>query len=157
MAVTTRTKTRVRKDIDGILCGANKTLRWKSSYQNFDIGCSISIQFLQNKYLNSTSNNIPNSNTSPINSCASSTSCSSKSSSSPASESEVQHGSSSGYVPTNSDTEDEEFLADNLPDLSDPLLTSRVKKRKAQEELRPNKCSSSNSVPRLIDNKRKHL
>ena len=106
---------------------------------------------------NSISNNIPNSNTSPVNSCTSSTSCSSKSSALPASENEVQHDSPSGYVPTNSDAEDEGFLADNLSDLSDPLLTSTVKKRKAQEELPRNKCSTSNSVPRLIDNKRKHL
>ena len=37
------------------------------------------------------------------------------------------------------------------------MLTSTVKKRKAQEELLQNKCSHSNSVPRLIDSKRKHL
>ena len=73
------------------------------------------------------------------------------------SENEIQHDSFSGYVPTNSDAEDEEFLAENLSDLSDPLLTSTVKKRKAQEELPRSKCSTSNSVPRLIDNKCKHL
>ena len=74
-----------------------------------------------------------------------------------ASENEVQHGSSNGYITTNSDAENEEFLADNVSDLSDPLLTSTVKKRKVQEELPRNKCSTSSSVPRLIDNKRKHL
>ena len=73
------------------------------------------------------------------------------------SENEVQHDSFSGNVPTKSDAEDEEFLADNLSDLSDPLLTSTVKKRKAQEELRRSKYSPSNSVPRLIDKKCKHL
>ena len=97
--------------------------------------------------MNSISNNIPNSNTSPVNSCASSTSCSSKSSQFTASEKKVQHDSSSGYVPTNSYAEGEEFLADNLSDLSDPWLTSAVKKRKAQEEVARNKCSISNSVP----------
>ena len=86
--------------------------------------------------LNSISNNIPStsgSNTSPVdvNSCTSSTSCSLKSSPSPASENEVQHGSSSGHIPTNSDAEDE-FLADNLSDLSDPLLTSTVKREKCK-------------------------
>ena len=87
---------------------------------------------------NSISNNIPSTssrNTSPVTSYASTTSCSLKSCPSPASENEVQHNSSSGYIPTNSDAEDEEFLADNLSDLSDPLLTSTVKKRKVQEEL----------------------
>ena len=87
---------------------------------------------------NSISNNIPSTssrNTSPVTSYASTTSCSLKSCPSLASENEVQHNSSSGYIPTNSDAEDEEFLADNLSDLSDPLLTSTVKKRKVQEEL----------------------
>ena len=110
---------------------------------------------------NSISNNIPStssSNTSPVNSCASSTSCSLKSSPSPVSENEVQHDSSSGYIPTKSNEEDEEFLADdNLSYLPDPLLILAVKRRKVQEELPQNKCSTSNSVPRLIDNKRKHL
>ena len=42
-------------------------------------------------------------------------------------ENEVQHDSFSGYVPTKSDAENEEFLADNLSGLSDQLLTSTVK------------------------------
>ena len=110
---------------------------------------------------NSISNNIPStssSNTSPVNSCASPTSCSLKSSPSLASENEVQHDSPSGYIPTECDAEDEEFLADEKPSaLSDPLLTSTVKKREVKEELSRNKCSTSNSVPRLIHNKRTHL
>ena len=57
---------------------------------------------------------IPYSNISPVNCCASSTSCWSKSSSSAASKNKVQYDSYSGYEPTNSDAEDEEFLADNL-------------------------------------------
>ena len=60
-------------------------------------------------------------------------------------------------MPTNSDIEDDEFLAENLFDSSDPLLTLTVKKRKAQEELPRNKCNTSNSLLSLIDNKRKHL
>ena len=43
---------------------------------------------------------------------------------SPASENEVQHDSSSGYVPTSSNAEDEEFLAESL---SDPVLPSKRK------------------------------
>ena len=47
------------------------------------------------------------------------------------SENEVQHDIFSGYVTTNSDAEG--FLADNLSDLPDPLLTSTVKKRNFHE------------------------
>ena len=91
---------------------------------------------------NSISNNIPNtssSNTSLVNSGASSTSCALKLSSSPAIENEVQHDSSNGYISTNSGAEDGEFLADNLSELPDPLLTLTVKKRKVQEKLPRNK------------------
>ena len=116
-----RSKNWIKKDSDEELVKL-----WGGSPTSYSLTFGVSS--------NSVSSNIPNSNTSPINSCASSASCSSKSSPSPASENEVHHNSSSGYVP-NSDAEDEEFLADNLSDLSDPLLTSTAKKRKAQEEL----------------------
>ena len=41
--------------------------------------------------------------------------------------------------------------------MSDPTLTSTATKREVQEKLPGNKCSTSNSIPRLIDNKHKHL
>ena len=146
-----RTKNWVRKDSDGFYKKLVKLWGGSPATKNLTFGVSS----------NSLSNNIPSTssnNTSPGNSCASSTSCSLKSSPSPASENEVQDDSSRRYIPTKSDAEDEEFLTDdNLSDLPDPLLIPTVKKRKVQEELPRNKCSTSNSVPRLIVNKRKHL
>ena len=49
-----------------------------------------------------------------------------------ANENEEQHDSSCGYVPTNPDAEHDKGLADNLPDLSNPLLTSTEKEKSAK-------------------------